>query len=237
MYRNLTFIIAFIWLVGAPSFCLADDSVVTVRGEAELKVAADQANFELAVVTEATTPDAALAENSRKIEAVLKVLRESGLTDSEIQTGHLVVNPKWSQRPRQATPDWEAKIVGYSVSNQLRIKTGEIAKVGRYIEQAVKAGANEVNGLYFDLADPRRYRQEAISQATRLARQDAEILATAAGAKLGRIVSLTLDDARPMPVRAVVNRAYMAEAKIAPPVISGEVNIQARVTAVYELKD
>jgi len=237
MLRLLSLVITVTMLTGLPTFSRADNPIVTVRGAAELKVPADQANFELTVVTEAEIPEAALEENSRKLEAVLVALREYGLTDREISTGFLVVNPRWSQRPHKAPHDWEAKITGYSVSNQLRIKTGRLAEVGRFISKAVEAGANEVDGLYFDLADQRRYRQEAISQATRIAREDAEALATAADAKLGRIASLSLDDARPTPVRAMHNRALLAESQAAPPIVPGEVTVRASVTVVYKLDD
>ena len=224
------------FLLVAPTICLADEAVVSVAGEAELQVPADQANFELSVVTEAATPEAALSENSKRLDKVLAALRQAGLADDELSTGSLAVNPRWSQRPHQATPDWKPEIIGYMVSNRLRVKTVKMTGVGRFVATAVKAGANEVNGLFFDLADERRYRQEAIALATRNARDDARSLAGAAGASLGRIVSLTLDDARPTPVQAMAGRAFLAEAQMAPPILSGEVTVRARVSAVYELK-
>ena len=223
-------------LVVAPSICPASEDTVNVAGEGELIVPADQANFELAVVTEAATPEAALIENSRRLEQVLASLRAAGLADKELSTGSLAINPQWSPRPHQAPSGWKPDIVGYQVSNRLRVKTVKIAEVGRFISTAVQAGTNEVNSLYFDLADERRYRQEAIALATRNAQDDARSLAGAAGASLGRIVSLTLDDARPTPVQAMAGRAFMAEAQMAPPILSGEVTVRARVTAVFELK-
>ena len=94
-----------------------------------------------------------------------------------------------------------------------------------------------MQGLRFDLADPRQYRQEAIRIATARAHEDARVLADAAGSGLGRILSLNLDDARPAPVAMPMARfAEVASAGMAPPVMPGDVTVRASVTAVYELK-
>ena len=219
-----------------PAVSLANISTVTVRGEAELKVPADRANFELSVVTEADTPQAAMRENSLRAEKVLAALQRSGLEEKEISTGQFVVNPVWSQRPRQAPADWKPQIVGYEVTNLLRVKTLRIDQVGEFISEAVKAGSNQVNGLHFDLADHRQYRQEAIRIATERANEDARVLAVAAGTKLGKVISLNLDNARAKPRVVAMNRAYLAEDAMTPPVVPGEVTVHASVTAVYEIR-
>jgi uncharacterized protein YggE len=224
-------------LLGLAVVSFADIATVTVQGDAELKVPADRANFEVSVVTGAATPEIALQENSARAEKVLSALQRGGLAEKEISSGQFVVNPQWSPRPRQAASDWKPEIVGYTVTNTLRVQTKKTDKVGSFIAAAVKAGGNEVNGLHFDLADPRQYRQEAIRIATKRANEDARVLAVAADTSLGRVVSLNLNNARSIPVRAMADSAFMAEAKMAPPIIPGEVTVRASVTAVYELKN
>ena len=230
-------LIVLLLLSGVVGNCFADVATVTVQGDAELKIPADRAKFEVSVVVEAATPEIALQENSERAEKVLAALQRGGLAEKEISSGQFVVAPQWSPRPRQASSDWKPKIIGYTVTNMLRVQTEKIDIVGRFIAAAVKAGGNEVNGLHFDLSDPRQYRQEAIRIATKRANEDARVLAVAADTSLGRVVSLTLDNARSIPVRAMADRAFMAEAKMAPPIIPGEVTVRASVTVVYELKN
>ena len=177
-----------------------------------------------------------LRENSRLAERVLAALQKEGLSDEEVSTGQFVVNPRWSQRPRNAPADWQAKIEGYSVTNSVRVTTRKIDQVGRIIAVGVKAGSNTVTGLYFDLVDPRQYRQEAIRAAMERAEEDARVLAEAAGYKLGRVVSLNLDHARSQDVFLSEVKMFRSADMEAPPVVPGDVSVNASVTAVYELE-
>lgn len=223
-------------LVFLSSNCLAEpSSLVTVRGEAELNVPADRAMFEAVILSDGETPEQALKENAARTEKVLIALQRAGLDEKEITSGHFVVDPVWSQQPRKAPEDWKPAIVGYSVANYLRVKTVRIDTIGTFIAAAVKAGCDEINGLRFDLADPRRYRQETIRLATERAREDAAVLAVAADTTLGPVVSLNLDNARAVPHPSTANRAFMAEADMAPAIRPGEVTVRASVTAVYQL--
>ncbi len=224
-------------LILVPTISLAEISTVTVQGEAELNVPADRANFAFSVVTEAASPQAAMNENSSRVEKVLDALQRSGLTEKEISTGQFVVNPAWSPRPRQAPVDWQPRILGYEVTNRLRVKTLKVGQVGEFIAAAVNAGSNGVNGLHFDLADQRQYRQEAIRIATEKANEDARVLAVAAGTRLGKIISLNLDNARSKPRAVMMSRSYAPGEAMVPPVVPGEVTVRAGVTAVYEIRD
>lgn len=220
-----------------PAAGLADISTVTVRGAAELKVPADQARFEAVILSDGVNPEQALADNASRSEKVLMALMRAGLDENEITSGHFVVDPVWSQMPRKTPENWKPTIIGYSIANYLRIKTVKINRIGEFIAAAVKGGSNEINGLHFDLANPRQYRQEAIRVASEKANEDARALAEAAGTRLGKVVSLNLDHARATPHRVMANRAFMAEADSAPAVRPGEITVQASVTAVYELED
>jgi hypothetical protein len=234
MSQHLLMVFLFL-LLAVSSF--ADMATLTVQGEAEIMVPADRAVFSLAVVTEAGSSEQAMQLNTDRIEKVLAALRRAGLEEKEINTGQFTVSPRWSNRPHQVPEGWRPEIVGFSVTNRLQVKTIKLDSVGKLLGVAIRAGSNEVQGLHFDLADTRQYRQEAIRLATNRAHQDARVLADAAGSKLGRIMSLNLDHARPVPI--VAQRAFMAEAAMASPapaIIPGDVTVRASVTAVYELK-
>lgn len=217
---------------------LEDHPNLTVRGEALLKVPADQMHLNIAAVTYAETADRALDQNTALMQNVVHALRKIGLTEDEYQTGQFQIEPQWSQRPRQAPEDWRPRITGYTVTNRLAIKTKKLPLAGKLIGAATDAGANAIDSIVFDLSDQRKYRAQAIREATANALADARSLADAASVKLVRVLSLSLDNAVTTPFRVQPEsfaRGLMAAEAAAPPISSGEVTVQAGVMLVYEI--
>lgn len=217
---------------------LEDVPKLTVQGRAELEKPADQARLTVGVVTEAKEASDAMKDNNRVMDDIVKAIRKVGLEEGEYETGQFRVRPQYSRRPRQPGRDWEPEIVGYEVTNELAIKTKKIELVGDLLQESNKAGANTVEVTGFDLADPRKYRGEAIREATQNAVSDAEALADAAGLELVRIVAVNLDQGwRPQPMMRTMStaRAEM-DAGGSPSITAGTVTIDASVTLVYEIR-
>jgi len=168
---------------------------------------------------------------------VITALEKAGLDRPEYETGRFSVQPIYERRPRNAGADWRARITGYQVTNTLAVRTRKLELAGKLIEAANDAGANSIDSISFDLANPRTHRGEAIATATTNARSDAGILARSAELKLVRIIAISLDEAgwRP-PVATMRTGVAMAEARIAPPIAPGEVTVRASVTIVYEVE-
>lgn len=213
---------------------------LTVRGEAILHVPADQLRLNMGVVTDAVTAGEALEQNTARMEDVIKAIETVGLSKNDYQTGQFQIQPRWSPRPRQAPQDWRPHIVGYTVTNRLTIKTVQLHLAGKLIGAASQAGANEINSILFDLADPRTYRAEAIAAATANAITDARSLASAASVRLVKVLSLKLDDAVATPVRirteGLSQRAAMAMDVAEPPISSGDVVVRASVHLIYQIE-
>ena len=151
-------------------------------------------------------------------------------------TGRFQIRPKYSRRPRQVPPDWKPQIVGFEVTNDLRIKTTRIDLAGKLIGTANTAGANSVEVTGFGLEDPRQYRAEAVATATRHAIEDARTLSEAASLDLVRILHVALDS---KPVQTTAPQMAMQARAMAdvgaPPITPGDVTIRASVTIVYEI--
>ncbi|MCH8005158.1 MAG: SIMPL domain-containing protein [Planctomycetes bacterium] len=209
---------------------------LTVRGSAELHKPADQLRLRIGVVTEASQAQQALGQNSQRMDAVVRAVKKAGIAEGEYETGRFSLQPIYARRPRQAAPDWRPQIIAYQATNILAIKTKKLELAGELIQAANEAGANSIDSIGFDLADPRAHRAEAISRATAHALADARILADAANIKLVRIISIVLDGARPLPIATAARRGMaMAEAAVSPPIVAGEVSVHASVTVVYEI--
>ncbi len=217
---------------------LDDVPRLTVRGEAVLHKPADQLRVRVGVVTQADEATAAVKENSRRMADVIAAIRKTGLDKGEYETGRFSIRPLYSRRPRQADARWVRQIVGYEVNNTLAIRTKKLALAGKLIEAANEAGANSVDNIRFDLAEPRTHRAEAIAAATANARADAAVLARAAEVRLVRIISIQLGNGGyrpPMPTMAMARAEGAAAAAPPPPIQPGNVSVQASVTMIYEI--
>jgi len=91
------------------------------------------------------------------------------------------------------------------------------------------AGANEMSGIEFVVSEQSKLLDQARDDAIADAHRKAELYARAAGAKLGRVVSITEEGSSPPP------RPMQAMRAGAVPVAPGEQTLRAVVTVSYEL--
>lgn len=208
---------------------------LTVQAEAKVKATPDLLQLRLGVVTKAENAGQALAKNNQQIAKVMLQLEELGIVRDEMATGQFQIRPEWSLPPRPTPASWQRQIVAYQVNNEMLLATTKVELAGKLLGLAQQAGANQIGGLLFSLADPELHQQQAIALATRKALCKAQTLAAAAGAGLGEIISLTLDS----PGRLVGSKLMLAEARTATvntvPVVAGKVEVHAGVTIVYHL--
>ena len=208
---------------------------IRVTGTGEVRATPDQATADFAVETTATNAQEAAAQNAQRMERVIAALVRAGVPRDRIETRDYNVFPDYDPRPMEQ--GGEPRVRGYRVMNTVSATTYEVERVGGIIDAALGAGANRVHGVRFGLRDPQRYRQQAIAEATRRARSDAEALANAMGVTLGMIrEAATLDVGVGVPVPMMAREGLMmdAVAQSAPtPINPGEQIVRASVMIVY----
>lgn len=208
---------------------------LSLSAEASIKKPADQLRMNIGVVTIGNTAEEALSENSIRMEAVIKGLKDAGLTKGDYETGQFSITPTYTPYPKNPPPDWRASINGYEVRNTLLIHTAAIDSAGKLIDVANQAGANTIDNIHFAISDPRLYSDEAVSTAIAYAVHDAEVIAREANVKLVQILSINTDHniAVPQPHNLYAAKAMMSE--YAPPIEAGDVALTARVSLTYEI--
>ena len=207
-----------------------------VQAEGRVEATPDQLRLRLGVITEATDAGQAVSANNQRMTGVMAMLDDLGLDQKDLATGQFQIQPQWSQPPRPTPANWQREIVGYRVSNDLWIRTTRIDLAGRLLGLAHLSGVNQVGNLQFTIADQDNYQQQAMTLATQKALRQAQVLATAAGAELGIILSLTLDTPSGFSgASPLMAEARMLTATDAVPVTPGNVDIQAIVTIIFEL--
>lgn len=202
-------------------------ATVTVSGAGTVTASPDMAEITTGVVTQAPTAAQALTTNSQAMERLLQALGGLGVASRDIQTTSISVSPQ--RRPPKDGPPPE--IVGYEVTNQVRVKVRELGRLGRVLDQQVGQGANLVYGIHFGLQEPAPLLDEARKRAMADARRKAELYAAAASLKVGRVVAV--QEAGAAPPRPEMARVMMSAAV---PVAPGEQEIQASVTVTFTLE-
>lgn len=206
-------------------------AMLTVTASADVARAPDQLRMTAGVLTTAVTAAEAMAANAARMNAVLAALKAAGVTDRDVQTTGLSLNPQYRYEPNQSPV-----LTGYQARNSISLRTLKLADAGKLIDAAIKAGANEVQGPEFTLANPDAALDEARTAAVAKARARAELYAKAAGLKVKRIASISEGAGAAEPGPRPMMRMAMAEAAAPPPVQPGELSLSAQVTISFELE-
>lgn len=211
----------------------SDDRTIHVQGEGTATAEPDTAVVQMGVVTQDEHAADALAAQSDAIGRVIATLKKFEIADRDMQTSGLRVQPQYSRTNDRSSL---RRPVGYQATNQLRVTVRKLSRLGQVLDAVVGAGTNQLSGVQFDIDDPSELLNLARRRAITDARQRAELYAQAAGAEVGRVLTISeqgFPTPRPMPMA----RMMAAEASSAVPIAKGELEVQARVQMVFELKE
>ncbi len=229
--RNV--IIALVLLLSAP--VMAEDSRrIVVNGHGVVETVPDMATVSMGVVSEAKTAGDAMAENSDALALVLKQLTAAGIESRDIQTNNLSLSPRWDNRSSGVSG--QPQISGFIATNTVSVRVRDLAQLGQVLDAVVENGANSFNGLSFGLQDMKPAQDAARVAAVKDAMAKAQLYATAAGVKLGDVVSISdVSRRNAAPAMFGVNADMMRSAAV--PVAQGELSVTADVTIVFGIAD
>ncbi|MDU6735032.1 MAG: SIMPL domain-containing protein [Veillonella sp.] len=120
-----------------------DTSEIHVTGQASRSVAPTYAILTLGITSENTNINAAKSNNDRIMSDLISRLSNLNVAKKDVYTSNISVSP---------TNDYqEGKRVntGYRVSNLVTVKINNLDSVGKVVDAAVNAGANDINSLSF----------------------------------------------------------------------------------------
>jgi uncharacterized protein YggE len=169
---------------------LAQTPVVTVRIQENLKMPPDEATLSVATRTNAPTASAALERNKVKTEQLVAAIRAAGIDSKDIQTEGVNISPDY--RYETVNGRGEQRMVGYVAGNSVRIKTRRIDRLSSLLDALTAAGADQLYGPNFGIADPLPLRREARKRA--MERGEAEAMEYARNAGFNRVRLLTVEE-------------------------------------------
>jgi uncharacterized protein YggE len=218
-------------MVLSPSLVLGQPNPPSVHASAEAVVYAkpDQVRIEIGVVTQANSAQAAASQNATQLQTVLDKLRAAVGGKGEIRTTGYSLNPNYTF-PRNGGE--KPTISGYTATNTVQVTSDDVEGVGKVIDAATQAGANEIRQLQFRVRDERPVRAEALKNAARDARASAEAMASALGLTLGPV--LEIQEGNPQVIRPMM--AMAAGAQAGTPVQAGQIEVRVSVSLTVSLK-
>jgi uncharacterized protein YggE len=226
----LIFSFSALWFVYEYSKSRPELRTFSVLGEGKEVVVPNIAEIRIGVISEGLNLTTLQKENSEKMNRIINFLKEKGIDEKDIQTENYSVTPKYdySKSPY--------RIVGYTISQDLRVKVRDLSKIGEILSQAVNYGANNVSGPSFTVDDKEVYLEKAREKAIKNAKEKAEKIAKTAGFKLGEIINII--ESSPFEPIPVMLKEMGAGGPLAsqPQLEPGSQEIKVQVTITYEIK-
>ncbi len=207
----------------------AQPRTINVTGTGKAVLTPDIAYINIGVHTEDKTAADAVTANSGQTQKVIDALKSAGVDIKDIQTMNFSIYPQQQVDP-QGKPTGEIRFL---VDNTVYVTIRNLDKLGSLLDAAVKAGANQINGIQFDVVD----KTSALSEARKLAVGDAQSQAE----ELAQAASVTLGPVQTINTYGAVVPMAMYEAKgvgggiadINVPVTPGQLTITLQVNIVY----
>jgi uncharacterized protein YggE len=222
-------------LLAIPSLAVAQAQPVARASEINLSAsvtvqrAPDFANLRLAITHAASKAADAARPNAAAARSVIAALTAAGVPAESVVTAGYSVGPQYA-------PD-RRRVVGYAARTVLLVRSTDIERLGELIDEALSAGATEIEGITFSLRRIDDARHEALTNAVTQLRQDADVMAAAAGGHVGALLRLNMLAShleQPANDRRLNLAAGQIDAGAVPPINPGEIAVTVAVTAQFE---
>jgi uncharacterized protein len=212
----------------------ANPRTLTVSGTGVAYLTPDIAYVSIGVHTENTDAATAVSANNTNSQKVIDALKNYGIADKDIQTTNFSIYPQ-QQVDNQGKPTGQ---INYVVDNTVYVTVRDLSKIGNLLDTVVKAGANSINSIQFDVTDRTKALSDARQAAIADAKAQAQEVASAAGVTLGAVQSIdvTGGSTPPVPVFQAKGAGPMVASAANVPVNPGQLTVTISVNVVYQIQ-
>lgn len=203
---------------------------ITVQGVGKITLTPDLATISIGVQSQASTAANAQSAASAAMTKIIAAVKKAGVAEIDMKSQWVSLNPQYSY---DRTGSTAPRVTGYQANQALAVKVRRIETTGAVIDAAVAAGATQVSGISFSVADPTAATAQARTAAIADAKKRATALAQAAGVSLGALITVT-EVSAPAPV-PYMSADLRTVAGTATPVQVGTTDLEVDVTATYAI--
>ena len=212
--------------------------LITVTGQAEVRVPPDEVLFTLAVENVDKDMLVANKKTDDSVKQILAIARRHNVKPEDVQTSNISVQPKYNTDDMEydARRNIKRVLIGYQVSKTVAVRLREISRFDEMLADILKAGITRLSNMEFRDSQLRKHRDEARRMAMRAAKEKADLMAREIGQSIGPAYSIT-ETTRDYAPRAMQNvssdagEAAEGESALAP----GTLSVTAQVTVRFRL--
>jgi len=201
---------------------------VQVSGIGEIQVEPDTAVINLGVQTQEKTAEDTLQKNNIKMQALIDTLKKAKIPSEDIQTQTIRLSPRYEMNDTNNG----RTLVGYTASNSVEVRTKDLESLGTLLDQAVKAGANTIESINFEISNSGNALDQVREAAVKDAQHKAEELASLTGTTLGSVLEIQESSSTPGPIVRQIEAPVQAAAV---PVSPGTQSITVQVQVTWML--
>jgi len=197
---------------------------ITVNGEGTASAPPDEALVQLGVEERSADAQKALAAAAEAMNAVVAALRGQGVAEADITTSEYSVDFVQAEQS-SGKGSYRARDID-------AVTIRSIGKLNGVLDAAARAGANQIEGIRFTIADSATLEMRARADAYAQAHSRALQLAALAGVALGPVQTMSESGGVP----PISGPFFHASAAAAPLVSPGSLSVTVRLNIVYTIR-
>ncbi|MFM7376649.1 MAG: SIMPL domain-containing protein [Erythrobacter sp.] len=192
-----------------------------------VEAAPDQATVSAGVTTTEPTATAAMRRNAEEMTKVIARIKALGIAEKDIQTTGIALGPQYEYQ------DGGPVFRGYQANNRVSVILRKIDETGRVLDALVEAGATDIGGPSFAIADDTALKEQARKAAVARGAAQARAYAAMLGYADVRVLAISETIAGSVPI--YTDAKVMALEATATPIQPGMVGADVNLTITYEL--
>jgi uncharacterized protein YggE len=227
---------------------------ITVNGVGTVETAPDEAILILAVNNQAATAEQAAKDNANTTSLVIETILglsslSQGIRKEDITTIDYSLTPVYTQpdkcvtiinnvpqpQPQPVTCSATTpQLVGYAVRNAIQVTVKDMTSIGKVLDAATWAGANEIGGISFTFTSGTyaNLQKQALQKAIQDASGQAQTMAAGLGVHITGVVSVNPAYVYQPYINSKVNAAAGGAST---PIQTGTLQVTVNVQVVYEI--
>lgn len=202
---------------------------INVHGEGTVTLVPDMATVVLGVDARSSSAKSAQSAASTAMSGVIAAVKKHGIAAADMATLSISLGPVYDYSGNSP------KLTGYQASQSLQVKVRNLGDTGSLIDDAVAAGATQIQGVSLSVADPSAATAQARAAAVADAKAKADALAKAAGVTLGSPLSIT-ETSSPSPVPMPYAASAPLDKGGATQVVPGSFDVTVDVDISYAIQ-
>ena len=176
----------------------AQTNGIHVSGQGSLEVEPDMGSVSMHVRREGSDPAELRRDIDKVVRAILKLVRNLKIAESDVTTAALSINPRYRRR------DSETVVDGVIATQTILITLRDLDLFGRLLNRSLEEGVNNVDPIRLDTSRRVELENQALEVAMKDAREEAARVALGLDLRLGQALNVQVVSHSPRPQMALM---------------------------------